>query len=330
MATRQTLVMWTSVLAATAILMLAALVYAGASAVPCTWRHEPGKTLSLLKGDAVLWTLNLGPDHPCFHPVTVADGTVLTALAPQDHPWHHGIWFSWKFLNGVNYWDWAGKKEPVPDGRTRMVGKETVDLRSDGAVIAMDLEYFSGAAASGVKTVLKERRNLTAFTPMADGSYRLDWTLVFTASEGEVVFDRTPPKEAAWGGYAGLSFRGTAGIRDIRVIDSEGRKGMAGHGQKARWMDFSGAFGPTGAPAGVAIFDHPQNLRHPSPWYVSDKANMPYFGPAPLFAERYVLPAGKSFTLRYRMVVHSGWGDAAALENEWHVWKAESPGKNKK
>ena len=64
MATRQTLVMWTSVLAATAILMLAALVYAGASAVPCTWRHEPGKTLSLLKGDAVLWTLNLGPDHP--------------------------------------------------------------------------------------------------------------------------------------------------------------------------------------------------------------------------------------------------------------------------
>ena len=311
-------------LAATAILMLAVLVFAGASAAPYTWQQEAGKTLSLLKGDTVLWTPNLGPDHPFFHPVTTVDGLVLTALEPRDHPWHHGVWFSWKYLNGVNYWDWAGKKEPIPDGRTRMVGKETVDLREDRAVITMDLEYFTGAADSGDKTVLKERRNITAFTPKADGSYRMDWTLVFTASEGEVVFERTPPKEARWGGYAGFSFRGAAGIRDIRVIDSEGRNGMAGHGKKARWMDFSGGFKPTGAPAGVAIFDHPQNLRHPSPWYVSDKANMPYFGPAPLFAERYVLPAGKSFTLRYRMVVHSGLGDAAALENEWRAWAAES------
>lgn len=44
---------------------------------------------------------------------------------------------------------------------------------------------------------------------------------------------------------------------------------------------------------------------------------MPYFGPAPLFAEPMTLNAD-SFSLRYRILVHPGFGDAASLEKEYH------------
>jgi hypothetical protein len=40
-----------------------------------------------------------------FNHVICQDGPVLTWLRPPDHPWHHGLWFSWKTVNGLNYWE---------------------------------------------------------------------------------------------------------------------------------------------------------------------------------------------------------------------------------
>src|SRR5215472_15895413 len=42
---------------------------------------------------------------PCFHPLRVLGGEPLTTLHPSDHKWHYGLWFSWKYINGVNYWE---------------------------------------------------------------------------------------------------------------------------------------------------------------------------------------------------------------------------------
>jgi hypothetical protein len=65
---------------------------------------------------------------------------------------------------------------------------------------------------------------------------------------------------------------------------------------------------------GAAIFDHPQNPRHPTWWHVRDyglfAANP--FGqhdfeklPDPN-AGNLVVPAGKSVTFRYRIYLHEG------------------------
>jgi type 1 glutamine amidotransferase len=42
---------------------------------------------------------------PYFHPLTV-NSTILSCVSPPDHTWHLGLWFSWKFINGVNYWEY--------------------------------------------------------------------------------------------------------------------------------------------------------------------------------------------------------------------------------
>ena len=37
----------------------------------------------------------------------------MTADRPPDHIWHHGLWFSWKFINKVNYWEIYPAKRPA-------------------------------------------------------------------------------------------------------------------------------------------------------------------------------------------------------------------------
>ena len=288
---------------------------ARAEAPACRWQTETN-SLSLLAGEKVVYTcqFSAGGGYPYIHPVSLPGGPVMSALAPADHPWHRGLWFSWKYLNGINYWEFAADQPNQPDGRTAVVGP--VDIRTNGAraTVRLRLEYSKN------KVVLAEERSLVASLPRTDGSYIIDWTSKFTA-RGDVVFERTPPQEASWGGYGGLGFRASKTMREFRAIDSEGRAGRTeAHGKQARWMDFSGVFGEKDekpVTAGTTIFDHPTNPRHPTPWYLSDTADLPYFGPALLFDQPLTLKAGESFTVKYRILIHPGLGDKAGLEKEY-------------
>src|SRR5256885_281344 len=56
-------------------------------------------TLAWRQGTNVLWQFNFDPQKgkPFFHPLATTNGTVLTNFKPEDHPWHYGLWFSWKY-----------------------------------------------------------------------------------------------------------------------------------------------------------------------------------------------------------------------------------------
>ena len=178
----------------------------------------------------------------------------------------------------------------------------------------------------GKPAVLTERRLITVSAPDEGGGYRIDWHGVFTAGEKDVLLDRTPiPGQkggVGHGGYAGLSLRMAKSTRGWHFIDSlPVQSGPAGtsspHGRKARWMAFSGRT-PSGREAGIAVLDHPDNLRHPSPWYVAK--GMPYFGAALLFKKPHTLAAGESLKLRYRILIHHGRADRELIEKEWRAF----------
>jgi hypothetical protein len=69
----------------------------------------------------------------------------------------------------------------------------------------------------------------------------------------------------------------------------------------------------------IALFDHPDNLRHPSPGFVIMDPKVPfgYFSPALLFNKSYTLPAAESFSLKYRVLIHPGKAEKSLLEAEW-------------
>jgi len=291
---------WARVLAVLTVSALAASAMAGQAKYE--WKHEEGKSLTFLVDGKLLWKLNYAKAEgkPYFHPVCLADGTALTWHRPPDHRWHRALWFSWKHINGLNYWKLTFEK----------TGGGTTTIR-------MDIAYHPPDKPN----VLTEQRLITITAPGADGCYRMDWVQAFKAQDKDVVLDRTPiqgePGGKGWGGYAGLSFRSAKELTGYQVLNSEGLKNMAGHGKPCRWLDLSGVVGPEKRPAGVAMFNHSVSERHPIPGYIIMRGHFGYISPALLFKEPCRLPAGKTLTLCSRILIHPGLGDKTRLDKEW-------------
>ena len=282
-----------------------------------SWQQS-GRALALAKQGQVIWRFSVetekGSTAAYFHPLRPVGGPELTLYRPADHPWHTGLWFSWKYINHLNYWD--GQKAGVLEGITD-VSEVRITPRDDfSAAIESVLEYHPADKPS----VMSERRLIAVTAPDRNGCFRIDWTGGFTGGPEDLVLDRTPipgePDGKIYGGYAGFGVRMPENLRALQFLDSGGGTkwgSLRDSGQRAKWLDFS-CEGDKSV-GGMAIFDHPENLRHPSPWWGGA-----YTGPMLLYYAPYTLAAGKSLTLKYRVLVHAGRLDVEALEREWKTF----------
>jgi hypothetical protein len=281
------------------VLFLLALGCVLARAVPAqtySWRQSE-HSLALLNGSNVVWQVVADPAQgkPYFHPLATPSGTVLTDLRPPDHPWHRGLWFSWKFIDGLNYWE-EDPKTHKSDAATELVESNFRPQKDGSAELTFTLSYHPWNAPA----VLTEQRTIQISAP-TKGHYEIDWTSEFTAVT-RVSLERTPlpeePNGKPYGGYAGLSLRLSKAIHDGTFSNSAGAAGVAAlHGKPASWLKYSAG---TALPA-VTIFDDAQNLRYPSPWYVNQ--DMPFFSPALLFAKSLTLLPGEKLILHYRILI---------------------------
>lgn len=296
------------------------------------WQHERGRSVALLAGDDPVWRLHFatGRPHVWFHPLALPDTSALTVDRPADHVWHHGLWFSWKFIDGVNYWEHE-RGGDRPAGRTRWTPPEITTRTDHTAGIRLELEYAPGDDADAV---LVEERVLEVSAPAADGSFHIDWTGRFTARGEEVVLDRTPlpgePGGRVYGGYAGLSLRLT-NWNDRRAATLDGVQEFNDQNRlrtRSPAFDYSGRIG--GRTAGIAVLTHPDNLNAPSPWYAIRSGHMSFFTPAVLCYGPETLARGEEFTLRYRIVVHPGRWDADRLDSAMKDWTAKTTEKDRR
>jgi len=282
--------------------------------------HRTETTVTRSSGSNLVWRLVADPTQgkPYFHPLATPGGTMLTDLRPTDHPWHRGLWWSWKFINGLNYWEEApdtGRSE----GATELVSMSCTTSNDDSARIDCSLAYHPWNAP----TVMTERRVLVISAPTG-GQFMIEWLSEFTAITN-VTLDRTPVvgkrNGMSWGGYAGLSLRMAPALRTGTTFrNSEGAHGMeALQGKPARWLSVQTT---NGAAAGVVLLDHPDNPRHPVCWYLSD--SMPYVSPALLFNAPLKLVAGTSLRLRYALWVHDGARTADDIEAKWRSFAAST------
>ena len=273
------------------------------------WK-QTDSSLALVRDDRVVWQFNDPKEgKPYFHPLTIAGGPTLTDFRPADHPWHRALWFSWKTLNGLLYWeeDAAGKSPGV----TEVTAVKATPRDDHSAHIEVALSYHP----PGQPPVLTEKRLLDVSAPAADGAYQIDWLSTFTAGPSDVLLDRTPiagePNGVSYGGYAGLSLRLSPALKTWQFSDREGT--VKAVTKKAPWIAFSGPV--DGRAATIAVLEHPSNFRHPTPWYLIQ--GMPYFSPAVLYRAPHTLPAGRSLTLRYRILLQPTAADRDGLQEQW-------------
>jgi hypothetical protein len=247
------------------------------------------------------WIYNA--DHrrrPHVHPLASPSGAVLTRDAPDDHPWHHALWFTIKFVNGENFWE-----EVPPYGVLRHVDPGTLHwIRPDRDTVA-----------------IVEQRSITE-VDLGDDAYALDWSISLEP-QADVVLDRTP--FTTWGGYGGLSLRGRPDWTDTRLLLADGSTHDRVLGRRSPWCDLSGRV--DGGQAGVLVLNGPENPRHPVPWYGSTRAATygdegwsNFLNAAFLWDEPLSVAAGSVLSLLFRVVVHDGVWARERCAAEWSRW----------
>lgn len=289
-------------------------------ATPVTNPDAPELTVTLSGADAEVkrganllarYDVSTGPTKPYLYPILpFGDDTHMTRRWPvekgtdeaEDHPHHRGLWFTHGDINGIDFWTEAGDEK-------HRIGKTVhtnFPLLAGGPVQAQLTSTTDWNDPEG-KTIAKDTRTLT-FTPIANGLF-LDFLITVTPTTEDLKWGDT--KE---GTFAIRVPEIIKGDKTGTMINAEGLKQGALWGKASAWVDNSGVIG--GKPVGVAIFDSPQNLRHPTTWHArtyglfavnpfglhdfdSSKKNDRTAG-------QLITPKGKSVTFAYRVYFHTG------------------------
>lgn len=302
------------------------------SAALAEWQTDTG-TIAWKAGDKTIWRFSFDRNKgkPFFDPISVPGGPALTNFKPADHPWHYGLWFSWKYINRVNYWE-ENKQTGDADGITTW-RKPEIATRPDGsATIKMQLVYANPNGAVD----MTEIRELEISSPKADGSYSIDWRGSFTAGKDGAILDRTPmpgePNGAVNGGYAGLSVRMAAQPLLMNVMTAAGpvtqfANSRARPSTPAVGCNFTDQGKDVG---GIAIFSHPANISgENAAWYlINDNTQNSgegfRFACAAVLAPKILtLKAGEKLDLHYRIAVSSKAWTSDGLKTAQESWIKE-------
>ncbi len=268
--------------------------------------------------------LYCGPEanKPYLYPLRSASGKIVTRRFPmeqvegdtQDHPHHRGLWFSHGDVNGIDFW--ANEASQMKGKQGKIVLDQLVDAK--GGKKSGELRVIFRWVTPKIEQLLSEDRRMTFYS---DATNRvIDFDIRLTALQ-DVVFGDT--KEGTF------SMRIAAGLEEPlpKSPAYPKRTGMmmspAGckfekecWGKQANWMDYAGEL--DGEKLGIAIFDNPGNLRHPTYWHArgfglfgANPFGLHDFNNKPGTTEgSYKLAKGQELRFRYRVVIHPG--DAAS------------------
>ena len=290
---------------------------------------------------------------PYLYPVIGPNGVSITRQFPmkagvsgesQDHPWHRSLRFAHSDVNGFNFW-WAAGKERM--GHTVEVKLERIERITSGET--GELILWNRWLGDG-RLVLRERMTLR-FIPLQNPDVaevvRLpNRTLTSPATGTEVLMDydvelHAGDKPVLFGDMkdGGLLVR-VAGTMKVE-IDGE----LFTEWRHRAWVDYSGK-DASGNTVGIAMFDHPSNLRFPTHWHArtyglltANRFGTHHFDPkyakpgsvscrpfgteCPACNARggdYTIPSGRSLTLKHRFYFHHGDARAADVSHQYQLY----------
>jgi hypothetical protein len=281
------------------------------------WEHD-GRTV---------WQFNFDPQFAktFFHPITAGGGPSLTESRPDDHRWHYGLWFSWKYINKANYWE-ENRETGKSEGATRWSPPRIETQPGGAATISLDLTYTHPSG----RVDLTEKRVLSVSAPDKSGSYAIDWDSEFTAGSDGAVLGRTPmlgePDGRVNGGYAGLGLRLKSRPAVYSVVSPEG---AVDRFESSRARPDAPALGlnlsdPDAFAGAIAVLSARGNMPSDStPWYLANSDTMHWANPAVLAPAEKHLAAGEKWRLRYRIIVRAAPWTSDELRAALAAWKQD-------
>ena len=299
---------------------------------PVEFRRD-GNRIEVLIGGRPFTAYHFDPAvaKPYVSPLRSARGTVVTRGFPmtsdiagedRDEPHQRAMYFAHGDINGFDFWGEAAfprwSDHAVSTfGRTAF---RTLDEIRGGAEGGRLRATFDLVAPSGP---IAEETQTFDFSG-GDESRIIDCEFAIRASRGPLRMGDT--KE------------GTFAIRVVKSLDSppgamlnaggaRGEKGI--WGKRSEWVDYYGRVADE--ELGIAVFDHPGNLRAPTYWHARGYGLLAAnpFGVRQFTRDRrqdgsYAIAAGSVLTLRYRVLIHHGDPMHAAIRDAYAQFAAQS------
>lgn len=287
--------------------------------------------------DGKPFTSYVYPDEimkPALYPLRTAEGSFVTRGWPMDprpdervdHPHHVGMWLNYGDVNGLDFWNNstdipAEKKDRYGTIKHRSVNKIQADndkavlevtadwLKPDGTKILKEDSRFVFSGSGNMRTI----ERITTLTALQEDVFfkdnkegvigiRLARELEHPSNKPEVFTDASGKATEV----AKLNNAGVSG----KYRSSEGIEGDDVWGTRGKWVNLNGVI--ESKPVSLVILDHPKNVGYPTYWHARGYG---LFAANPLGQKEfskgkevldYKLPAGKSVTFRYKVLIHSG------------------------
>jgi hypothetical protein len=230
-------------------------------------------------------------------------GTNVLRDAPHDHLHHHGLMFA-VGIDGVDFWS-----ENPRCGRQQHRSLDRF-VRGGCAGLTQEIDWVAPGAD---RPLASERRTIELAVDKEVSL--LTWKARFEPGDGTT--------SVRFGGshYFGLGMRFVESMdRGGRHFNSAGQAGEIFRGEerlvRARWCAYTAD--ADGKPVTVAIFDDPQNPRHPATMFTMSRPFAYLSATLNLKAEPLSIQAGKPLVLRYGAAL---WDGAAAPEDVQRLYQ---------
>jgi hypothetical protein len=256
---------------------------------------------------------------PYLMPIRTASGAVITRGFPVTNdasagdprassfePHQRPLYFGHGNVDGLDFWGEQAFDKYYSDHDNQAYGHAVLKNIEDVSTIRDSARI----RASFTLNTPHERvigQETQSFTFRGDDRTRtIDCEFVLSATAGPLTIGDT--KEGTFGIRLGQELSAPLG----HMINSQGEEGEKQiWGKPADWVDYSGTI--SGQKVGIAVFDSPRSFRHPTTWhargyglFAANPFGLREFTRDPQKDGSWTIPAGKSLTFRYRVLVHEG------------------------
>jgi len=270
--------------------------------------------LSIDKGSSPLlrYAYRNVPYKPCVQELFTPDGINILRDSPADHKHHHALMYAVS-VDGLNFWE--ERREP---GRQKHIRFSNVAIgtksRTPHGCFTEKLDWTNPKTE---ELLLEESRTIQVCRSEDDESTLLSWQSEFSVPEGK--------KSVTLSGshYFGLGMRFVQSMdRDARFRNSTGEAGKVVRGDerltRAKWCAISGQ--ANGKPVTIAMFCHPDNLRHPTHWFTMSKPFAYLSATMNLHREPLKINADEPLVLRYGVAVWDGQIENNRIDRRCRRW----------
>jgi hypothetical protein len=292
-----------------------------------------------------IWPTTL--KKPVLYPLRTAKGTLVTRgfpLEPRkgehvDHPHQVGLWLNYGDVNGLDFW---GNSDAIPADQAPKMGtilhRKAIEAKSgaDRGDLAVETEWVGHDG----RPVLREHTRFI-FRGTADAR-SVERITTLTAVDRRVLFRDT--KEGMFGLRVARALEQPADKPEVftdaagrpttvpvldntgvtgQYLSSEGLKGDAVWGTRARWMSLAGTV--ESEPVTLVMLDHPDNPGFPTYWHARGYG---LFSANPLGQKdftngkqelNFAIEPGRTVTFRYRVLI-LGAATSESIEREYRAF----------